>query len=76
MGEEWTTTDSYEQGKGDDATTVDQEPLPFRFTVDLVMIEGEWLVDDFTPVSAPESAGPGDGTADGPADGTTEGSAP
>ena len=65
-------TDSYRQGEGEKAQTVDQEPLPFRFTVDLVMIEGEWLVDDFTPVSAPESAGPGHG----PADGTTEGSAP
>ncbi|WP_210650068.1 hypothetical protein [Nocardioides sp. SYSU D00065] len=47
-------TDSYTQGKGDDARTVDQEPLPFRFTVDLVTIEGEWLVDDFAPVSSPE----------------------
>jgi Mce-associated membrane protein len=46
-------TDSYEQGTGDKAKTVDQEPLPFRFTVDLVMIEGEWLVDDFSPVSSP-----------------------
>jgi hypothetical protein len=58
-------TDSYRQGEGKKATTVDQEPLPFRFTVDLVMIEGEWLVDDFTPVSAPAGA-----------DGATEGSAP
>ena len=47
-------TDSYEQGTGEKARTVDQEPLPFRFTVDLVMIEGEWLVDDFSPVSGPE----------------------
>ena len=64
-------TDSYRQGKGDDARTVDQEPLPFRFTVDLVVIEGEWLVDDFTPVSAPQDSGdPATGT------GTTEGSTP
>jgi Mce-associated membrane protein len=64
-------TDSYTQGTGDDARTVDQEPLPFRFTVDLVRIEGEWLVDDFTPVSAPaESGDPATGT------GTTEGSTP
>jgi Mce-associated membrane protein len=47
-------TDSYAQGTGKKATTVDQEPLPFRFTVDLVMIEGEWLVDDFSPVSSPD----------------------
>ena len=46
-------TDSYAQGEGRDAETVDQEPLPFRFTVDVVMIDGEWLVDDFTPVSGP-----------------------
>ncbi len=47
-------TDSYAQGSGDKARTIDQEPLPFRFTVDLVLIEGEWLVDDFSPVSSPE----------------------
>ena len=50
-------TDSYEQGTGEKARTIDQEPLPFRFTVDLVMIEGEWLVDDFAPVSTPDAAG-------------------
>ncbi|GAB3024846.1 hypothetical protein GCM10011376_10550 [Nocardioides flavus (ex Wang et al. 2016)] len=62
-------TDSYTQGTGDKARTVDQEPLPFRFTVDLVKIEGEWLVDDFTPVSAPAGGGAGAGTG-------TEGSTP
>ena len=51
-------TDSYEQGEGEEAATVDQEPLPFRFTVDLVMIDGEWLVDDFTPVSSAEDEPP------------------
>lgn len=49
-------TDSYEQGAGDKVTSIDQEPLPFRFTVDLVMLEGKWLVDDFTPVSSPDAA--------------------
>jgi Mce-associated membrane protein len=40
-------------------------------SVDLVRIEGEWLVDDFTPVSAPQESGdPATGT------GTTEGSTP
>jgi Mce-associated membrane protein len=64
-------TDSYTQGTGEKARTVDQEPLPFRFTVDLVRIEGEWLVDDFTPVSSPEESGdPATGT------GSTEGSTP
>ncbi len=65
-------TDSYEQGTGAKARTVDQEPLPFRFTVDLVMIEGEWLVDDFSPVSSPED---GDRTFT-PQDDPTEGSTP
>ena len=64
-------TDSYSQGEGKQgsgkARTVDQEPLPFRFTVDLVVIEGEWLVDDFTPVSAPAEPGAGDGTTEGSA---------
>lgn len=59
-------TDSYEQGTGEKARTIDQEPLPFRFTVDLVMIEGEWLVDDFSPVSNPDdAAGSGAGTDEG-----------
>lgn len=65
-------TDSYEQGSGDEAGTINQEPLPFRFTVDLVMIEGEWLVDDFTPVSSPDDEA-GTGTPQGD---QTEGSAP
>ena len=47
-------TDSYTQGSGKAQQTTPQEPLPFRFTVDLVMIEGEWLVDDFTPVTGAE----------------------
>lgn len=64
-------TDSYQQGRGDDARTVGQEPLPFRFTVDLVRVEGEWLVDDFTPVSSEEPAGGADGGA-----GSTGGSTP
>ncbi len=59
-------TDSYEQGTGEKARTIDQEPLPFRFTVDLVMIEGKWLVDDFSPVSNPDdAAGSGAGTDEG-----------
>jgi len=61
-------TDSYRQGEGDRARVVDQEPLPFRFTVDLVVIEGEWLVDDFSPVSSGEEA---PGTAPAPEEGST-----
>ena len=70
-------TDSYSQGagqaegqgEGEDAETINQEPLPFRFVIDLVLIEGEWLVDDFNPVGsnipaddpgAPEGGGAGE----------------
>lgn len=67
-------TDSYTQGEGKKAQTVDQEPLPFRFTVDLVRIEGDWLVDDFTPVSSPDD-GSGGATSTPQSD-PTEGSAP
>lgn len=65
-------TDSYEQGSAEKARSIDQEPLPFRFTVDLVMIEGEWLVDDFSPVSSPEDEA---GTS-APQSDPTEGSTP
>jgi hypothetical protein len=58
--------DSYAQGSGKKSAAVDQEPLPFRFTVDLVTIDGEWLVDDFTPVSSGDApAGSGSGTGEG-----------
>ena len=40
-----TFSDAY-QVKGE---TVDQEPIPFRIEVSLVKVDGEWLVDDFTP---------------------------
>ena len=67
-------TDSYQQGTGKKATTVDQEPLPFRFLVDLVVIDGRWLVDDFSPVTSADDEG-GTLTPQGdPA--TTEGSTP
>lgn len=65
-------TDSYEQGSAEKTRSIDQEPLPFRFTVDLVMIEGEWLVDDFSPVSSPEDEA---GTS-APQSDPTEGSTP
>ena len=41
--------------------TVPQEPIPFRIEVSLVKIDGEWLVDDFSPVTA-DGAGPTEGT--------------
>ncbi|WP_457208654.1 hypothetical protein [Nocardioides sp. P5_C9_2] len=47
-----TFSDSYEvKGK-----TVDQEPIPFRIEVSLVAVDGEWLVDDFDPVSGDAAA--------------------
>jgi Mce-associated membrane protein len=54
-------TDSYEQGSGAKSQTVDQEPLPFRFTVDLVVIDGKWLVDDFSPVTGADDPATGEG---------------
>ena len=54
-----TFSDSYEV-RGE---TVDQEPIPFRIEVTLVKVDGEWLVDDFDPVSsggaAPTEPDPG-----------------
>ena len=41
------------------------EPSPFRVSVKMVKIDGEWLVDDFTPLTgeaepaAPEPEGQG-----------------
>jgi hypothetical protein len=46
-------TDSYPQGKKGERVATD--PVPFRIEVDLVLTEGEWLVDDFNPVSAGEA---------------------
>ena len=63
-------TDSYEQGKGEESRTVDQEPLPFRFLVDLVVIDGEWLVDDFSPVGGADAA-PGSTDQGDPTEGST-----
>jgi hypothetical protein len=37
--------------------TVEQEPLPFRFTVDLVKVDDEWKVDDFTPAGGTQGGG-------------------
>lgn len=53
--------DTYTQeSKSGEPRTITQEPLPFRFSVDLVKVEGKWLVDDFTPVSA--EGDPAEGT--------------
>ena len=42
-------TDSYPQGKGGEI--VESEPVPFRIEVTLVLSDGTWLVDNFTPVT-------------------------
>ncbi|MCW2833627.1 MAG: hypothetical protein JWN68_1580 [Nocardioides sp.] len=34
-----------------DGEEIKQEPIPFRISVSLVKIDGEWLVDDFGPVN-------------------------
>ncbi len=58
-----TFTDSYPDNAGE---LRPQEPVPFRIQVTLVKTEGEWLVDDFTPVTAVRavSAPPGPGWYD------------
>lgn len=38
---------------------VTEDPIQFRWAVDLVEVEGEWRVDKFTPVSAAPGAGEG-----------------
>ena len=43
-----TFTDAY-PGRGEELQ--EQEPVPFRFQLTLVRSGGEWLVDDFTPVT-------------------------
>ncbi len=45
-------TDSFPQGKNGE--TVAAEPVPFRIEVELVKTGGEWLVDDFTPITGEE----------------------
>lgn len=42
-------TDSYPVGK--DKVREEQQPVPFRIEVKLVLTDGEWLVDDFSPVT-------------------------
>lgn len=42
-------TDTYPQGK--DGERLPAQPVPFRIEVSLVKTGGEWLVDDFAPVT-------------------------
>ena len=41
-------TDSYPKAQSGEES---REPAPFRIEVDLVKVDGEWLVDNFTPVT-------------------------
>jgi Mce-associated membrane protein len=54
-----TFTDTYEV----DGEPVTGEPVPFRIEVSLVKIDGEWLVDDFTPVTGTDAGDPEEGVA-------------
>ena len=54
-----TFTDSYEV----DGKAATGEPVPFRIEVSLVKIGGEWLVDDFTPVTGTDTDVPEEGVA-------------
>lgn len=50
--------------EAEDGDRVEFEPQPFRFTVTLVPVDGEWLVDDFGPLSS-EVVEPGTGGTGG-----------
>lgn len=45
-------TDAYPQGRKGEVT--ESEPVPFRIEATLVLSEGTWLVDNFTPVTGAE----------------------
>jgi Mce-associated membrane protein len=47
-----TFTDSFPAREGGELQP--QEPVPFRIQVTLVKTEGEWLIDDFTPITGAE----------------------
>ena len=47
-----TFTDSYPSSK--DGKPVQAQPVPFRIEVQLVKTDGQWLVDDFSPVTSPD----------------------
>ena len=51
----------------DDTQRVDDLPLPFRVRVELVKVDGEWLVDNFAPVTSDSPGGP---ASEAPSDGS------
>ena len=50
-------TNSYPEKPGSDKR-IELEPSPFRVSVDMVKIDGEWLVDDFTPLTGEAETAP------------------
>jgi len=46
----------------DDSARVDDLPLPFRVQIELVKVDGTWLVDNFAPVTG-EVAAPSDSSS-------------
>ena len=48
-------TDSYPRD-AEGEKRISAEPVPFRIEVQLVLSDGEWLVDDFSPVTGQEEA--------------------
>jgi Mce-associated membrane protein len=54
-------TNSYPKSAGS-KERVDTEPSPFRVQVSLVKIKGQWLVDDFTPLTGQSDDASGGGT--------------
>jgi cobalamin biosynthesis Mg chelatase CobN len=50
--------------EAEDGARVAVEPQPFRFTVTMIRTEGEWLVDDFAPLTS-EALDPEDPTGQG-----------
>lgn len=59
-------TDTYGDGEP-------QAPSSFRMEVELVRVDGEWLVDNFSPIGA-DREGSGDDSGDGSGQGSGEGS--
>ncbi|HCB07102.1 MAG TPA: hypothetical protein DEQ43_23115 [Nocardioides bacterium] len=57
-------TQSYPASQGS-KERVDTEPAPFRVQVSLVKIKGQWLVDDFTPLTGDTQDQPGGGQQSG-----------
>ena len=51
-------TNSYPATRTTTPSAIDDLPLPFRVQIELVKVDGEWLVDNFTPVTGEDGARP------------------